>query len=680
MKYKYITAEAKAVEDELVAKQQALDHEHDAVVEVFPDVSEDFRGEKELAIGVAAAGASPDVEKFVFASDVKVVIPATNTVSPAAAGMLQLSKARLIFTRSTEELQLNPAQSSALKKCDMSACQPFPSSQWSTRDIHDALMRNYNLLPVAVEVFFSNRTAVFFEFESSELANAFLSVLRSKVRPPYILPHLGRKPMSIMQKTMYGSASQHLTTAWMNREITNFEYLMKLNTIAGRTFNDLGQYPVFPWILANYVSPELDLRDPLNYRDLRYPVGAQTPENRALVASKYQELEKQYNAAMNMSAEGGYDDPGALPPFHFGSHYSVAGFVLWYLMRLEPYTSLHIQLQDGRFDKPDRMFTSLAATWRGCTTNTSDVKELIPEMFYCPELLTNVNNIDFGKTQAGKRVSEVQLPPWANNSIHEFIYQHREALESEFVSLNLHHWIDLIFGYKQRPPHLGGHPDAVESCNIFFHLTYANAVDLETLKKSDPTLYYQYVCQIAEFGQTPAQLFDKPHPPRPPLQAVDIIWPIASVVRGVDTVTKEKYLPVMPKKVVCKKGSPVSINPLLMIVEFPGDKLITVDTNRIVGHHFWQVVSPDVVPPFKFKVDEVALEISQGYAFAAKCFDGVLVERLLALCRKFDKRQRYVEKRLGVPFAAPTQASNTYSDPTKPMSQVDFYSFLDCSY
>ncbi|CAF5067748.1 unnamed protein product, partial [Rotaria sp. Silwood1] len=38
--------------------------------------------------------------------------------------------------------------------------------------------------------------------------------------------------------------SANMTQRWQRREISNFEYLMYLNTIAGRTYQDLNQYPV----------------------------------------------------------------------------------------------------------------------------------------------------------------------------------------------------------------------------------------------------------------------------------------------------------------------------------------------------------------------------------------------------------------------------------------------------
>ena len=57
-----------------------------------------------------------------------------------------------------------------------------------------------------------------------------------------------------------------LTQRWVNREISNFEYLMALNTIAGRTYNDLSQYPVFPWILSDYNSTSLDLGSTATFR------------------------------------------------------------------------------------------------------------------------------------------------------------------------------------------------------------------------------------------------------------------------------------------------------------------------------------------------------------------------------------------------------------------------------
>lgn len=53
---------------------------------------------------------------------------------------------------------------------------------------------------------------------------------------------------------------------------------MHLNTLAGRSYNDLMQYPVFPWILADYDSEELDVNDPYTFRDFTKPMGAQSPE------------------------------------------------------------------------------------------------------------------------------------------------------------------------------------------------------------------------------------------------------------------------------------------------------------------------------------------------------------------------------------------------------------------
>lgn len=546
--------------------------------------------------------------EILFSALCEIITPSTNTCYPPASGTLEVTKSRITFVRNMDpnapsSVLLPPGPFTGRNAvCDkLQACQPMASTSWSTRDIYDVLFRYYQLRFVAVEIFLTNRTAVFINMFNTSKALELQAIIQRKVRPPYLVPSLGRKPSTVISK------SQHLTVAWANREISNFEYLMKLNTIAGRTYNDLGQYPVFPWILADYSSAQLNLKEASTFRDLRWPMGAQNREQRDMIATKYKELEKQHKMA---EKEGSEALALAMPPFHFGSHYSVAGFVLWYLMRLEPYTSLHIQLQDGKFDRADRMFSSIPSAWTGCTSNPSDVKEMVPELFYCPEILQNVNGIDFGTTQKGVKIGNVALPPWARDP-HDFIFQHREALESEYVSLHLHHWIDLIFGYKQRPPHLGGHQDAMEACNVFFHLTYADAVDLDKLQTSDPMLYTQYLCQISEFGQTPAQLFTKPHPQRVPLHAVDIIWPIASVVRGVDTIPRDRPSPGMPRRIVCKRGYTVSASPIIFIAECQ-ETLLTVDVDRVVGHHGWQVLSPDVVPPFKIKIDELALGASQS--------------------------------------------------------------------
>jgi hypothetical protein len=77
-----------------------------------------------------------------------------------------------------------------------------------------------------------------------------------------------------------------LIQKWVTREISNFDYLMMLNTIAGRTFNDLNQYPIFPWILKDYVSDVLDINNPNVFRDFSKPIGIQNPKHMEVVRFK----------------------------------------------------------------------------------------------------------------------------------------------------------------------------------------------------------------------------------------------------------------------------------------------------------------------------------------------------------------------------------------------------------
>ena len=89
---------------------------------------------------------------------------------------------------------------------------------------------------------------------------------------------------------------------------------------------------------------------------------------------------------------------------------------------------------------------------RRCLNNQADLKELVPELFYLPETFRNRNGLPLGTRQDGTVLDDVVLPPWAKGSPEEFVRLHRAALESDYVSARLHHWVDLIFGFKQSGP------------------------------------------------------------------------------------------------------------------------------------------------------------------------------------------------------------------------------------
>jgi hypothetical protein len=383
---------------------------------------------------------------------------------------------------------------------------------WRWNDVISVSKRRFLFRDVAVEVFFVDGRSYLLTAISPLLRDDLFTKLTSKA--PHTtgsssLPNpedswrlealkvsdetpttFGSKFGSIFNSSAWNPAMRR----WAKGEMSNFHYLMLVNTMAGRTFNDLTQYPVFPWVLADYTSGELDLNNPATFRDLSKPMGAQHNSRSADFIERYK----------TFADMGDHNTPA----FHYGTHYSSAMIVTSYLIRLQPFVQSYLLLQGGSFDHPDRLFYSIEKAWQSASKdNMTDVRELIPEFFYLPEFLTNSNGYNFGVRQGnGGGIDNVQLPPWAKGDPKIFIAKHREALESPYVSRHLHQWIDLVFGSKQRGE------AAIESVNVFHHLSYHGAKDLDNIV--DPVERLATIGIIHNFGQTPHQVFSKPHQSR----------------------------------------------------------------------------------------------------------------------------------------------------------------------
>ncbi|XBI45636.1 hypothetical protein VPH35_110081 [Triticum aestivum] len=488
--------------------------------------------------------------------------------------------------------------------------------RWKITRIRAVYWTRYLLQYTATEIFFDDANApIFLNFSSQNDAKNVGSLLVS-LRNDALFPKGSTKDknsvISFVDRKVALEMAESARESWRKREISNFEYLMILNTLSGRSYNDLTQYPIFPWILADYSSEKLDFNKSSTFRDLSKPVGA-------LDAKRFKVFEDRY---LN------FCDPD-IPSFYYGSHYSSMGIVLYYLLRLEPFTALHRNLQGGKFDHADRLFQSIESTYRNCLSNTSDVKELTPEFFYMPEFLENLNSYHFGVKQDGEPLGHVGLPPWAKGSPDEFIHINREALESEYVSSNLHHWIDLIFGYKQR-----GKP-AVEAANIFYYLTYEGAVDLENM---DDMLQKSAIeDQIANFGQTPIQIFRKKHPRRGP--PIPIAHPLYFAPQSI-TVTS-----VVP--------SAISSSSSVLFIGLLDSNIVLMSEGLILSVKLWLTtqlqsggnftfsgslepffgIGSDIISPRK-----VATSLAENVEFGRQCMAAVQIhgDNYLILCGNWE--------------------------------------------
>ena len=358
-------------------------------------------------------------------------------------------------------------------------------------DIKQIFKRRYYYKKNALEIYTINNKSYYFIFENQNERDLIFNIISHS---------------NNISQIAYPDNLVNYVKDWENWSIDTFTLLNILNNYSGRSYKDLTQYPVFPWIIKEYDINTLKSFNSDSIRDLKKPIGALGNESRVLYFiqkfSDSQENQFSHNINNNdneMNININETDEGK---YYYSSHYSNPFYVSYYLIRLFPFSNSAIELQGDGFDKVTRQFSSLNISFNNCMNETTDIRELIPEFFYLPELFLNVNQINFGNKNEIVENSNCILPSWSKNNPYLFIIKNKLALESDFVSLLINNWIDLIFGYKQKGE------EAIKAMNLFFNFTYEDGINIEKYTNNQED--YESLISKVEIGQTPSQIINKP--------------------------------------------------------------------------------------------------------------------------------------------------------------------------
>ena len=233
--------------------------------------------------------------------------------------------------------------------------------------------------------------------------------------------------------------------------INNYTYLLKLNDLSSRTFNDPNQYPIFPWLFFNLskiddilaldknkINETLEnknkgitneeLSQKYQIRNFSYPVSLQTEENRQ------EHISRDYEP--------------------HSKHYSTAGYTFFYLNRNYPFLEAIIQLQNLKKENPNRLFTSIEDCFF-LLDKYQENRESIPELFSNFDYYCNLNCAFLGFQGNGNLVDDLKTNIQNNiknnlySSYLKYVYIFRRLLNSYLISQYLPIWVDYIFGPKQ---------------------------------------------------------------------------------------------------------------------------------------------------------------------------------------------------------------------------------------
>ena len=370
-------------------------------------------------------------------------------------------------------------------------------------DIKEIIKRRVCLLYIGLEIFLKNNRSYMFNFFDKNIINKFIEEIKKINHNIYkqenqikteinttnnISNNLSLNinnnninDLGINYKLIEDPISEFkkLQLQQKNKkgELSNFDYLLLINKYSSRTYNDYNQYLIFPLL---YIDKDNKIK-----RDLSKVISL----NKENSLSDYNKAKENYETLK----------------YHFNQHYSNSGFVLYYLVRLIPFTYQHILFQSMHFDSPARLFSSLNHIYNFVNL-TEDNRELIPEFYFSFDFLLNLNHNNFGifkKKEINILVNNVDT--YCKYSIPEFIIKSRNDLEQSDLSP----WIDYIFGAKQTL--------YSEEQPVLFNLkTYEENNELEIIKEKDIPLEKKVdeingIVNIFQLGVTPAKMFGKLH-------------------------------------------------------------------------------------------------------------------------------------------------------------------------
>ena len=264
-------------------------------------------------------------------------------------------------------------------------------------------------------------------------------------------------------------------------EMCVFDIIMLINLISNRSFIDLHQYPIFP-LLYFYTKKKKQIE-----RDLTKHIGFQEGKE---LGNKRASLFKELFIGNKKEIEEEGENNNNEVPYYFNTHYSNIVYTSNFLIRFFPFPFLSIELQGDGFDNPNRLFYSIEDTFYNISFQKSDLRELIPEFFYLPDIFINYNSIYFKKRSNNTLVDDVIMPKdlpnknfkevtisnnnkkennnkkkntiEKNNEIKIIYKNDLNEYENYFIFIEyikdkleiyrekLNNWIDLVFGSKQK--------------------------------------------------------------------------------------------------------------------------------------------------------------------------------------------------------------------------------------